>query len=307
MPAKLAVIGSTNWDMAMSLPHIPAPKETVHGGRSYFSLGGKGANQALAASRAGGELLFITALGEDAIGEQVHGQLVSNGIDASGFITMPGVETGKAMIFVDAQGENCIGVASGANGLLDPSHLAPYQTQLALCSHVLVQFEIPMQTVMAAAQLNSQAGVTVLVNPAPAAEVTPELLTYTDILTPNEIELSQITGLPCNSDRELQQCAGRLFDQGLNALVVTLGGEGAFIATPEKTQRVSAFNVPVVDTTAAGDVFNGALMVALGEGASLADAAQFGCAAAALSVGVAGAEPSIPKRAQIETFLHTRR
>lgn len=303
MPAKLAVIGSTNWDMAMNLPRIPAPKETVHGGRSVFSLGGKGANQAIAALRAGGEVLFITALGDDAVGAEVRQQLIDCRINPEGIMRLPGVETGKAMIFVDAQGENCIGVASGANALLTAERLLRYREPLAECSHLLLQFEIPLPTVIAAAKQAREAGVQVIVNPAPAAAVSAELIANTNILTPNEVELSQITGRSCNTEAELKHCARQLFDLGLNALVVTLGSEGVFIATPEKTERVPAFQVPVVDTTAAGDVFNGALMVALSEGRCLREAAKFGCAAAAISVGTAGAEPSIPQRGHIESLL----
>ncbi|WP_317932901.1 ribokinase [Halioxenophilus sp. WMMB6] len=303
MAAKLVVFGSTNWDMSMRLPTIPRAKETVRGGQCHFCLGGKGANQAVAAAKAGGEVLFVSGLGDDAVAEQVRAELAGAGLASDGLLTISGSETGKAMIFVDAEGENCIGVADGANAALLPSHLAGYREQLQAADFLLLQLEIPMATVTAAAQLAKSLATQVILNPAPAAPLPAELLACVDILTPNQIEIAQITGLTINSEADLHRAADQLLAQGLSAVLVTLGGAGVFVASREERFTSPAYTVPVVDTTAAGDVFNGALAVALAEGGSLGSAVQFASAAAALSVTMAGALPSIPSRTQIENFM----
>ena len=299
MNAKVAVVGSTNWDMSMRLPSLPAPGETVLGGACYFCLGGKGANQAIAAARAGGDVFFLSCVGEDAIAAEVRRELSGNGLDLSGLTDIENAETGSAMIFVDDRGENCIGVAGGANALLVPDIVALHVQTIKAADVLLLQMEIPPATVEAAARCHDR----VILNPAPAQQLSRALLGNITILTPNRIELSQVAGAALDMETDLETAAQSILDQGPEAVLVTLGKEGVLIVTPGATLRLQAFRVEAVDTTAAGDVFNGALAVALAEGAGLRDAAEFGMAAAALSVQKSGAIPSIPYKADIEKLL----
>ena len=290
----------------MRLPQLPAARETVTGGNCQFCLGGKGANQAVAAKRAGGEVVFISAIGNDAIGGQVQTALAAEGIGSEGLLTLENTETGKAMIFVDQHGENCIGVADGANGQFSAHLLAPYQATIAAADYLILQLEIPMGTVEAAAAIAQIENTQVILNPAPAAILSDSLLAKTGILTPNQIEIAQICGFAVNNKADLAKAAHYLFDKGVTTLLVTLGNEGVFIATAQNSEILSAFKVTAVDTTAAGDVFNGNLAVALSTGATIKEAAQFASAAAALSVTKAGAIPSIPYQQEIECFLSSR-
>ncbi|BFM09732.1 ribokinase [Halioxenophilus aromaticivorans] len=303
MATKIAVVGSTNWDISLKLPRIPRPKETVAGGVSQFSLGGKGANQAVAAAKAGAEVLFVSALGDDGVAQQVRAQLGQLGMSLEGLITIPQTNTGTALIFVDEQGENCIGVADGANAGLTSDHISSVAGLMTNTSHTLIQLEIPMPTVVAAAQAAKAAGSQVILNPAPAAAVDSALLAYSDIVTPNQVEMEQIIGFKINDANDMQKAAAVLLKKGPQVVIVTLGGDGVFVASQTETFTAPGFHVPVMDTTGAGDVFNGSLAVALSEGAALRDAVQFGCAAAALSVGRAGAMSSVPNRAEIQALL----
>ena len=302
MNAKVAVVGSTNWDMSIRLPSLPAPGETVLGGACYFCLGGKGANQAIAAARAGAEVFFLSCVGEDAIAAEVRRELSANGLDLSGVTTIGDADTGTAMIFVDERGENCIGVAGGANTRLTPDIVANHADSIKTADILLLQMEIPPATVEAAARRHDR----VILNPAPAQELSRDLLSNVNIFTPNRIELSQVAGSKLNDETGLKNAAQSILEQGPEAVLVTLGEEGVLAVTPRETFRLQAFKVEAVDTTAAGDVFNGALAVALAGGAGLREATEFGMAAAALSVRKSGAIPSIPYKADIENLLNTR-
>ena len=299
MNAKVAVVGSTNWDMSMRLPALPAPAETVLGGSTYSCLGGKGANQSIAAARAGGEVFFFSCVGEDAIAAEVRKELSANGLDLSAVGTIGGAATGTAMIFVDEQGENCIGVASGANAQLTADMLALHAVAIQSADILLLQMEIPAATVEAAARCHDR----VILNPAPAQKLSRTLLRDVTILTPNRVELSQLTGVEPDTENALKNAAQSLLEQGPEAVLITLGEDGVLVVTPRETFRLQAFRVEAIDTTAAGDVFNGALAVALAGGASLREATEFGMAAAALSVQKHGAIPSIPYKAEIENLL----
>lgn len=300
MNAKVAVVGSTNWDMSMRLPSLPAPGETVLGGECYFCLGGKGANQAIAAARAGGGVFFLSCVGEDAIAAEVRKELSANGLDLSGLTTVGDADTGSAMIFVDDRGENCIGVAGGANARLTPEIVASHADSLKTADILLLQMEIPPATVEAAARRHDR----VILNPAPAQELSRDLLSNITILTPNRIELAQVTGSTLAGESDLKTAAQSILEQGPETVLVTLGKEGVLAVTPRETFRLPAFRVEAVDTTAAGDVFNGALAVALAGGAGLREATEFGMAAAALSVQKSGAIPSIPYKADIQDLLN---
>ena len=300
MNAKVAVVGSTNWDMSMRLPSLPAPGETVLGGAGYFCLGGKGANQAIAAARAGGEVFFLSCVGEDAIAAEVRKELSANGLDLYGVTTIEATDTGSAMIFVDERGENCIGVASGANAYLTADIVARHAGAIKTADILLLQMEIPPATVEAAARSHDR----VILNPAPAQKLSKALLSEVSILTPNKIELAQVTGAKPDDENALKNAAQCILEQGPEAVLITLGAEGVFAVTSQETFRLPAFSVEAVDTTGAGDVFNGGLAVALAGGASLREATEFGMAAAALSVQKNGAIPSIPYKAEIETLLN---
>ena len=295
-------MGSTNWDMSVRLPSLPAPGETVLGGSCNFCLGGKGANQAIAAARAGAGVFFLSCVGEDAIAAEVRKELSANGLDLSGLNTIEDTDTGTAMIFVDERGENCIGVAGGANAHLTPDVLARHAHAIKSADILLLQMEIPLATVEAAARCHDR----VILNPAPAQKLSKALLDEVSILTPNKMELAQVTGTNIDDENALKSAAQSLLAQGPETVLVTLGEAGVLVVTPQETYRLQAFRVEAVDTTAAGDVFNGALAVALAGGASLREATEFGMAAAALSVQKSGAIPSIPYQAEIESILKLR-
>lgn len=303
MNATVAVVGSTNWDMSMRLPALPAPGETVLGGACHFCLGGKGANQAIAAARAGAGVFFLSCVGDNAIATEVRKELSANGLDLSGVTTVEATDTGTAMIFVDERGENCIGVASGANAHLTADIVAVHADTIKKADILLLQMEIPLATVEAAAHCHER----VILNPAPAQQLSRTLLDNITILTPNRIELSQITGIKLDDEAALKNAAQSILEQGPETVLITLGKEGVFAVTQRETFRLQAFRVEAVDTTAAGDVFNGALAVALADGAGLREATEFGMAAAALSVRKSGAIPSIPYKAEIEDLLTMHR
>ena len=306
MNASISVIGSSNWDMTMQLSHLPAAGETVTGASSHSCLGGKGANQAVAAARAGGDVFFLSCIGEDATAAQVKQELQENQLDTGGLLSISGEETGKAMIFVDAAGENCIAVADGANARLTPAILQQHQQQLAMSSTLLLQMEIPTETVLAAARMGKENEQLVILNPAPAARFDREILTWVSILTPNRVEMEQICGRELGNEQALCEAAQELLGQGPEAIIVTLGKDGAILITSTEQTSFDAYAVEARDTTAAGDVFNGALAAGLSRNWAYAKAINFAVAAAAISVQRPGAIPSIPRRQEIEALLESQ-
>ncbi len=292
----ILVIGSTNTDMVIQAPTLPGPGETVLDGVFRCTPGGKGANQAVAAARAGGAVTFITAVGDDPFGAESRAGFAAAGIDTRYLVTCPGTPSGVALILVDAHGENLIAVASGANMRLTPDDLPSAAfTDAAL---LILQLEVPPATVLAAAQRAHAAGVPVLLNPAPmpAAGLPDALLRCVDILTPNAGELHALV-----PDAEtLEDAAAQTLARGVGALVVTRGRAGATLFTADGALTLPAHPVHAVDTVGAGDCFSGALGVALVEGRALPDAARFAAVAAALSVTRPGAQASMPTRAEID-------
>ncbi|PTX92302.1 ribokinase [Opitutus sp. ER46] len=301
--ARIAVIGSSNTDMILKLPRIPRPGETLLGGEYLSAAGGKGANQAVAAARLGGAVSFIARVGADVLGEQAIAGFQHEGIDVQHVQRDAACASGVALIFVDAQGENCIGVAGGANGRLSADDIARAHATIAGSAVALLQLETPLATVQAAAETAATAGATVILNPAPAQELPDALLRHISVLTPNEHEAALLSGLPVTDAASAATAAARLLAKGPKAVVITLGALGAYVHTASGGQLVPSFPVQAVDTTAAGDTFNGALAVALAEGRPLAEAVRFGNAAAALSVTRFGAQPSVPTRREVEAFL----
>jgi len=306
MPARVTVVGSSNTDMIIQVERIPRPGETILGGRFSMAAGGKGANQAVAAARAGASVTFVARVGQDMFGEQALRGFEQDGIDVSHIVRDATAPSGVALIFVDEQGENSIAVASGANANLSPADVERAGEAIRQADVLLMQLETPLETVAAAAELAAVNGVRVILNPAPARPLPDELLQRVTILTPNESEAELLTGIPVQGPEQAEQAALQLRDRGVQAIVVTLGAQGALIVTDRTRQLVPGFAVQAVDTTAAGDVFNGALTVALAEGCPLEEAARFGSAAAAISVTRLGAQPSVPRRAEIEDFLRER-
>lgn len=304
MPApSVVVVGSSNTDMILKLQRIPRPGETILGGRFATAAGGKGANQAVAAARAGGHVTFVARVGQDVFGDEALEGFRNDGIQADYVVRDAAAPSGVALIFVSEDGENSIGVAPGANGHLAPEDVKRAAPAFDGASIVLMQLEIPLETVRAAADLAGRRRVPVILNPAPAQPLPDELLRQVSILTPNQSEAELLTGIPVDGERAAAEAAQRLRDRGVKTVVVTLGAHGALVASDEATQRVPGFAVEPVDTTAAGDVFNGVLAVALAEGQPLVEAVRFASAAAAISVTKLGAQPSAPMRDAIQQFL----
>lgn len=303
MKPRILVIGSSNTDMILRLDRLPRPGETILGGEFVTAAGGKGANQAVAAARAGGQVAFIARVGQDMFGDQAIAGFRRDNIDVSHVVRDRQAPSGVALIFVAKDGENCIAVAGGANGRLSPADVRKAKPVFAGASAVVMQLETPLDTVQAAAELAAKARVPVILNPAPAQPLPAKLLTLVSILTPNETEAELLTGVKVTDDATAARAAGKLLKRGVQTVIVTLGARGAFVASGDLRQKVPGFKVKPVDTVAAGDVFNGALAVALGEGRPLLDAVRFANAAAAISVTRLGAQPSAPKRREIERMV----
>jgi len=308
--AKIVVVGSFNMDLVVRMPAIPRPGETLLGGVFATYPGGKGANQAVAAARLGGEVTMIGRVGADAFGDQLLAMARSEGIDTRFVGVDTDATTGVALIQVDAQGQNSIAVASGANFTLTAADVAAAFAQLGQIDLLVMPLETPIDTIVTAAELAKQAGALVLLNPAPAQHLSSELLHNVDLLIPNEHEAAFMTGITTHSPQAARQAAASLLQGGPASVIITLGSQGALIAAQAQPEveftQTAAFAVQTVDTTAAGDAFVGALAVALGEGRSLAAAARFASAAAAISVTRIGAQPSLPSRAEVEAFLRAR-
>ena len=300
---KIVVVGSSNTDFTVRVDRMPGPGETVLGGAFHQAAGGKGANQAVAAARAGGDVTFVACVGADALGDQAVEGFSNDGIDTAFIARTSEAASGVALILVDRQGENSIAVASGANARLTPEHLEQAAEVIAQADVLVVQLEIPLETVRAAVDMAVQQGVDVVLNPAPAQPLADDLLRHVAVLTPNESEAALLTDVEVDRDGAPEKAAGALRARGVGAVLLTLGPRGVFVATPDVRQRMPGFKVEAVDTTAAGDVFNGALAVALAEGRPLVEATRFANAAAALSVTRQGAQPSAPYRDAIEKLM----
>lgn len=301
--AKLAVLGSINADHILNLAHFPRPGETVIGQKYQIAFGGKGANQAVAAGRAGANIAFIACVGADDIGERICQQLAQDNIDTHPVEAVEGESTGVAMIFVNGEGENNIGIYSGANAALTPQYVERHQQVIAQADALLMQLESPLDSVLAAATLARQHQTRVIINPAPATKLSDDLLALIDIITPNETEAEILTGIAVNNDADAARAAAALHEKGIATVLITLGRRGVWLSENGKGQRIAGFEVNAVDTIAAGDTFNGAFITARLEGKAMHDAVRFAHAAAAIAVTRSGAQPSVPWRAEIDDFL----
>ena len=300
---SIIVLGSVNTDLVIRGPRLPSPGETVLGGRFYQSAGGKGANQAVAAARAGsGSVALIAAVGDDAFGRAALAHVAAERLVCDYVKVVPGRASGVALIMVDDRGENSISVASGANYELLPSDVDSIPDELFAASKIfLACLELPMESVARGLQRAKAAGLVTILNPAPATRdlVDAGLLKRVDIITPNETEAALLTGLSADDEAGASRAGRKLQALGCGVAVVTRGASGCTIIDRQVT-TVPAIRVEAVDTTAAGDAFNGALAVALAEGRSLEEAIRWTTVAAGLSVTRPGAQPSLPSRAEID-------
>ncbi|GGB49231.1 ribokinase [Oceanisphaera marina] len=299
----LTVVGSINIDHVIRLAQFPRPGETLTGSDYQIVPGGKGANQAVAAARAGAQTHFIACVGDDALAKTLVEGFVADGIDTQAIESISGVNTGVALIQVNNEGENTISLAAGANARLTPEQLQRHSGGLA-CEQLLLQLEIPLETNIAAAAQAKAQGARVVLNPAPAQTLPDTLLSLVDMITPNETEAERLTGIRVKDDAAAAQAAAALHAKGINTVIITLGARGVWLSEQGKPgQLIAGFKVNAIDTTAAGDTFNGALLAALQQQQPLMAAVRFAQAAAALSVTRHGAQTSIPYLADIQALL----
>lgn len=296
---KIVVIGSTNTDMVVKSKKIPSPGETILGGTFLMNPGGKGANQAVAAARLNGNVTFVTKTGNDLFGEQARHIFDFEGIDTRYIVSDPRNPSGIALIMVDQDGENCIVVAPGSNGTLSAYDIDEQVYGNDPSDVYLLQLEIPVSTVEFVAQKVSQKGNRIILNPAPARQLSDDLLQCVNIITPNEVEAEILTGIKVSDTASAHMAAEKLRDKGVQTVVITMGAAGAFLLTDGISRLIPVIPVRAVDTTAAGDVFNGALAVAIAEGISIEEAIVMANKAASISVTRMGAQASAPYRKEL--------
>lgn len=307
MKPSIVVVGSSNTDMVIQADHLPAAGETILGGTFFMTQGGKGANQAVAAARLNGQVIFIAKVGADVFGQQSVKLYKEEGIDTSYITVDASLPSGVALINVDSKGENCIAVAAGANGALDTGDISRAQVRCEQATIILIQLEIPIETVNYVANLAKANNIKLVLNPAPARTLSDDLLKNVSIITPNEKEAEMLTGIKISDVDAAKDAAKILAGKGIKTVIITMGAEGALIAENNIFQVVHASKVKAIDTTAAGDVFNGALVVALSEGKDIQQAVQFANAAAAISVTKLGAQASAPFRDEVEATMKSNR
>jgi len=306
--AKIVVIGSSNTDMVIKSHHLPAPGETILGGQFYMTAGGKGANQAVASARLGADVTFVAKVGNDIFGKKALENFKNDNIDISYIQADDNVPSGIALILVDTNGENLISVAPGANFLLSPKDVEQAEPRIKEADLVLVQLEVPLDTVEKAAILAEKHNVPLLLDPAPApiSGLHETILKRTKYIKPNETELSAITNVKVNNLTDIEYATGKLLSMGPKTVIVTLGAEGAFVSDGMNKNYFKTKTVTSIDATAAGDAFSGAFAVAVGEGLPLDRSIEMALATATLSVTKAGAQPSMPTRKELNDFLTSK-
>lgn len=299
---KVTVVGSINLDTNLRVKRMVKPGETIHAKEHYSAGGGKGANQAVAASRAGAQTSFIGAVGDDAPGKQMMDLLKNEGIDLTGIDTIADESTGQAFITVDDEGENAITIYAGANFAFGPKEIAQKSALLKDSDFVIAQFETPIAATVKAFEIAHEAGVKTILNPAPGEDhISEELLKVTDMITPNETEAETITGIHVEDEASARKAATKLHELGVDVAIITIGSKGAFYDYNGVSELVPAFKVKAVDTTAAGDTFIGAMSSILKpDFSNLKEAILFGNKASSLTVQRYGAQPSIPYQKEIE-------
>ena len=300
---RLVVLGSVNADHVLRVPHFPRPGEPLTGHSDQVVPGGKGANQAVAAARLGAQVSFIARIGDDAIGHQMKTGFAKDGIDVSAVELDPTLPPGIAIIYVSDEGENSIGISAEANGALTPAVVKSHQTMIAAAHTLLLQLEVPLESVHEAARLARAPGPRVVLNPAPARPLSAELLALVDLITPNQTEAELLTGVKVTDEASAREAAARFHQMGIADVMITLGSQGVYCSNAKQQQLIPGFRVKAVDTTAAGETFNGALLAAELAGADFHSAVRFAHGAAALSVTRFGAQSSIPSKQEVDTFL----
>jgi ribokinase len=297
----ILVIGSSNTDLIANVQRFPSAGETVEGKLFLQAMGGKGANQALAAHRLGGEVRFVTCLGNDANGRNTLSYYKQEGLDVSARL-IDNVSTGTAIILVNGEGENCIIIIPGANRELLPGYIQTIEKEIATASMIVLQMEIPFETVQMVCAMATKHSIPVMLNVAPARKIDADLVTRVDILVVNETEIETISGQSIGSIGE-EGVIDKLLLMGAKTVILTLGRKGCIVRNKSISQAIPAFNVVAIDTTAAGDTFCGALAATLSKGSDLIEAAKFATAASAICVTRRGAQPSIPTEKEVNEFL----
>jgi ribokinase len=303
MKPSVVIVGSAGIDMVIKTDHLPAPGETVLGGTFFMNPGGKGANQAVAAARLNGNVIFICKTGNDIFfGQNAATIFDKESINTNYLLSHPDLPSAVALITVDKNAENCIVVAPGANATFIPADLVNAIPVIEESSVVLMQLEIPVTTVEYVAGLASAKNIKVVLNPAPAIRLSDELLKNISILTPNETEAGILTGIKVSDINSAEKAARALHHKGVKTVIITLGSMGALILHEDIVTHIPAMKVVAADTTAAGDVFNGALVVAIMERKNMIEATEFACKAASLSVTKMGAQASAPYRHEVDSL-----
>ena len=303
MNRKIVVIGSSNVDLLMKMDHLPEKGETVTDAVFMQVYGGKGANQAVAAARAGGNVAFVNCVGEDAYTPQMVQNYKNDGIDTRFVFQEKDIASGHALIMIGGEGMNYLSVAPGANYKLTPQKIDEALPVFDEAAMIVMQYEIQEETIKYVIDLANRKNIPVLWNCAPARDFDLSYIPKINILVLNEVEAGFLAELTVETEADAEKAAQKLVDSGVEKVIITLGSKGAFVVTKTEKVSVPAFKVEAIDTTAAGDTFCGAFTVALVEGKSLKDALQFASAAAAISVTRMGAQPSAPTRIEIDTFL----
>jgi len=301
---RVVVVGSSNTDMVIKSEVLPQAGETVTGGEFFMAAGGKGANQAVAAVRAGAQTTFIARLGDDMFGQKALENFKKGGINTDFIVMDKEAPSGIALIFIDAHGENIISVAPGSNIRLSPEDVEKAEDAISAADVVLMQLEIMLETVERTVEMARAAGCKVILNPAPGRELPSSLLSKIDFLTPNESEAAILTSLFVDSNEAARAAGQKLRDLGVGTVVMTRGKKGALLVADSLT-HIAAKKVHPVDTVGAGDAFNGALAVALAEGRELKEAVKFAASAGAIACTRYGAQPSMPRRKEIDKMMHT--
>ena len=306
MKNRILILGSSNVDLIFRVPRFHHPGETIQGESLATVFGGKGANQAIASKRFGGNVIFVTKLGNDSYGTSYHRYLVENGLHQKYLLKDKRLPTGMALIELAPKGENRIIVSPGANASLsvkDLKRLIPLWKEIKV---FVTQFEIPIETVKMGLKIAKKHDAITLLNPSPPVRLPSNILSLVDFIVPNEWEAQSLTGIKWKRDQKIQKMAGRLLEMGVKNVVITLGSKGLFFKNRSEEFWMKAFKVNVVDTTAAGDAFLGALATCLAENKPIQEALRFANGAGALATTKLGAQPSLPLRKELETFLETR-
>jgi ribokinase len=303
---SIVVFGSINMDLVARTPRLPIPGETLTGSSFQTIPGGKGANQAVACARLGAETTMVGRVGGDVFGKKLKDELAKAGVNHQNVVGDPDISSGVALIAVEDSAENFIIVIPGANGQIENQDLQRLEQVLTRSKVLLLQLEIPMEMVVAAARLAKEKNLMVVLDPAPAQTLPKEIYPFLDIITPNETETEMLVGFPIKTTEDVSRAAQILKAQGVPNVIIKMGSRGAFAFINDQEIFYKPFSVTAVDTVAAGDAFNGALAVALGENLPLEDAIRWGMAGGALSVTKAGAQPSMAERNELLSLIETQ-